>query len=363
MPESCGADIGAFAISLAIRSSDTGEMEFREFPLSDSSRMKAELSKFSGRVVPSVGSGSWRLATSIESQTGALIEKHREPVCVWSAIEYLLSPDRSPDLLEAYRFESASSHPISAAFPATSQINACQVPVSLSDLKSNFPLLLVNVKSGTSFYRIDSPSEFERVGGSSIGAATVSGIGQAILGGEKSVIDYAIDSPSPSPFDLLVEDIYGGDCDSIGLPGNVIASCLGKAGNTGFQASAFAKSILDMTTMNTAQLTNLHAQLHGCRMAIVVGAIGDTPENQSVVAECTQRVLNIVGMKNPNGPIRAVFFQKSRFLGCLGALLRREHLLSDLIGPSTVRMNTATMVDYVIDETCTKLRLSPRRDI
>lgn len=366
---SCGADIGAFAVSLAVRSGSCDDIMLKEFPISDLDTLHRELAEFRGRVVPSVGSGAWRLAKGIESSTGALVEKHREPVCIWSAIEYLLGRDSD----EAYKFVYESSpaqakYAISAPFPSIDRIIPCQSSVSLSELRENFPLLLVNVKSGTSFYRIESPTEFERVGGSSIGAATVTGIGASLFGLSESVTKIAMDcSPAGSRCDLLVEDIYGGDCTSIGLAGSVIASCLGKGGRTELTRPEIAKSVVDMATMNTAQLTNLHAKLHACKMALVVGAIGESESEQIVVSECMQRVLNILGGENV---LPAVFFKKSRYLGCLGALLRREQLLmrlssgsespSTLMARTSTPINTATMVDYVIDETVTKLRLSPR---
>ncbi len=373
MVVSCGADIGAYTVSLAVRRNTTDDIAFKEFPIDDSETVLRELSAFRGMVVPSVGSGAWRLAKDIEASTGAMIEKHREPVCIWSAIEFLLG-SKSPHPNEAYKFvydsvPSQARYPISACYPPLAAVESCRASVSLEELHGNFPLLLVNVKSGTSFYRIDSPTEFERVGGSSIGAATISGVGAAILPDRDPITRAAM--KCSSSIDLLVEDIYGGDCASIGLPGTVIASCLGKAGGRKENPpEEVAKSLMDMVTMNTAQLTNLHARLHGCRMALVVGAIAETQEEHMVLGECMQRVLNILGSNQPGGPLTAIFFERRKFLGCLGALLRREQLLSRLANgsesPSTViarsstPINTATMVDYVIDETCTKLRLSPR---
>ena len=336
-----------------------GEIAFSDIRLSDSAKVEADLSKFAGRVVPCVGSGAWRLSDSLQASTGALIERHREPLCVWTAIEYLLS---TPDQQSAYRFDYSTmpdqaKFPISDPFPPKHIIESVTVPVSMEELSSQFPMLLVNIKTGSSFYRINSPTDIVRVGGSSIGASTINALGESLIGCSSlaGIVDQSLSLVNHSAADLLVEDIYGGDCESIGLPGSIIASCFGKATRTMpiEHPVDIAKSVVDLMCINTAQLTHLHAALNKCKSALIVGNIGEEPE----AAECIQRVLNI---RTPPGqtPLTAVFFKQSRFLGCLGALLRRERLVRGLSAKqSNVPVDTATVADGVDDETYTKLRV------
>jgi type II pantothenate kinase len=156
--------------------------------------------------------------------------------------------------------------------------------------------------------------------------------------------------------DLLVEDIYGGDCDSIGLPGSIIASSFGKAGSDSTSEYPYdmSKSLVDLAAINTAQLANLHAQLNGCKSAIIVGSIGGSNELLPI-SECIQRVLNIVNRsRRETTGLEAIFLKQSKFLGCLGALLQRpQDTAYDLSTPN----DTATIRDFVNDETCTKLRI------
>jgi pantothenate kinase len=357
-----GADIGATELILASRLVD-GSIRFKDFSLcnSDSVPFSSELEKVRGGVLPSVGSGAWRLATSIESGSGVLVEKHREPLCIWSAIEYLLSRG-DPKSFEAFRIDhsflpGSSSHPISSIFPSISRIEELRINVPLSELTGSFPILLVNMKTGSSFYRIDSPRDIVRVGGSSIGATTIAALGESLInrGSLTEIVGEALGLEGTSSADLLVEDIYGGDCESIGLPGSIIASCFGKVGSRELPKSDIAKSLLDLMCINTAQLTKLHAKLNGCRTAIIVGSIGESLQ----VAECIQRVLNILSVRD-GSPLSAVFFKHTRYLGCLGALLRREMLVRGLSGNqlSSIPVDTATVEDSVDDETCTKLRIS-----
>jgi pantothenate kinase len=356
-----GADIGALTVTLASQESPGCSIKYAEFPLSDRERLIAELRDFQGQIVPSVGSGAWRLASEIESQCSVLIEKHREPVCVWAAIRHLLE---TSDIAEAYKFTYVSQedalYPISAPFREAASLSQLITPVVYQDLCDSFPILLVNVKTGTSIYRVDSPSEFVRVGGASIGSSTVTGLGQALAPAPSSVTVSVTSVLSQSQMiqghhcrtDLLVEDIYGGDCDSIGLPGSIIASCFGKADefSTKDCSADLAKSLIDLICINTAQLTHLHAQLNGCTTAVIVGSIGGSEEHL-LVSECIQRVLNILN-KSTSKPIHAVFLKQSKFLGCLGAML---------IGDKHSRKtpcDTATISDLVVDETYTKLRVS-----
>lgn len=178
------------------------------------------------------------------------------------------------------------------------------------------------------------------------------GLGQALVGTGTmgGLVERAATIQGTSGADLLVEDIYGGDCASIGLPGHVVASCLGKAKSTAGESADLAKSLLGFFAINTAQLTNLHASMHGCRTALIVGAVDDVG-----VAECMQRVLHILA--RGRRPLRAVFFRNARYLSCLGALLRREHLVKQF---GSRPRDTATVADGLDDETYTKLRLSPR---
>lgn len=355
---SLGADIGSLEMIIAVRR-PSGCIEFLEHPLNCNCGPSCILAELRDRVLPSVGCGSWRLSETFLKSHGIMVEKHREPVCIWTAIEYLLEKCTG-DCAYTFSYVEAPErrlYPISSPHREIEDIQSLTSSVSYDMLTHMFPILLVNVKTGTSFYRMDSPTDFVRVGGSSIGVSTIMALGKTLLqeSSIRKMIDIGKTSGTASKVDLLVEDIYGGDCDSIGLAGSIIASCLGKAtGDSVSSPADVAKSLLDMICMNTAQLTNLHAKVHKCRTALIVGSLADEP----VLAECTQRVLHILAGKSDDG-LKAVFLKQSKYLGCLGALLRRESLVQGL-GSKVwdVPINTATVEDGVHDETYTKLRIS-----
>lgn len=356
---SFGADIGSLEMIIAVRRA-SGGIEFVEHPLSCLCGPACIIENLRNRVLPSVGCGSWRLSDTLLKLHGILVEKHREPVCIWTAIEYLLRKFPG-DYAYTFNYETCPEsrrYPISSPHRDIGDIQKLMSSVSYDMLTDMFPILLVNVKTGTSFYRMDSPTEFVRVGGSSIGVSTIMALGKTLVH-ESSIakmIEIGKASGKTSRVDLLVEDIYGGDCSSIGLAGSIIASSLGKASSDSLSGpSDISKSLLDMMCMNTAQLANLHARVHKCKNVLIVGSLADEP----LLAECTQRVLHILAGKSDEDFLRAVFIKQSKYLGCLGALLRRESLVQGLGSKvCDVPINTATVQDGVHDETYTKLRIS-----
>ena len=93
-----------------------------------------------------------------------------------------------------------------------------------------FPYLLVNIGSGVSILKVDSETEFQRVGGTATGGGTFWGLGKLLTGAKEfdELLDLAEKGDNRS-VDLLVKDIYSRDYAQMGLPGELIASSFGKA--------------------------------------------------------------------------------------------------------------------------------------
>jgi type II pantothenate kinase len=92
-----------------------------------------------------------------------------------------------------------------------------------------YPYLLVNMRSGASYTRVDSKTESKRITGSSIGANVYLGILRLLntFNNPTEAITGSIQGDS-SNIDLSVGDIYGGTYEKLGLPANMIASSFGK---------------------------------------------------------------------------------------------------------------------------------------
>ena len=93
--------------------------------------------------------------------------------------------------------------------------------------------LYVSIGSGVSILEVhagsDGVTRYRRVGGSSVGGSTFWGLVRLLT--SCSTFDEVIrltQSGTSSNVDMLVGDIYGGDCDAIGLKGDVIAASFGK---------------------------------------------------------------------------------------------------------------------------------------
>ncbi len=95
--------------------------------------------------------------------------------------------------------------------------------------KEIYPYLLVNLRSGASFIRVDGPKNYKRVTGTSIGVGLAWGISRymGIFDDPTEMCESAKMGDS-SKIDMSVGDIYGGDYKGLGFPTNMIASSFGK---------------------------------------------------------------------------------------------------------------------------------------
>jgi pantothenate kinase len=83
---------------------------------------------------------------------------------------------------------------------------------------SSFPYLVVNIGSGVSILKVTGPGKAERVSGTSLGGGTYWGLCRLLTSCEtyEEVLNYA-ENGNANVVDMLVKDIYGGDCKMRGL--------------------------------------------------------------------------------------------------------------------------------------------------
>lgn len=88
-----------------------------------------------------------------------------------------------------------------------------------------FPYMLVTVGSGVSVMKVNSPTDFERVGGTALGGGSFWGLCKLLTNiGDFDELMEIIKGGDPTKTDLLVGDIYGGNYDAIGLNATTTAS-------------------------------------------------------------------------------------------------------------------------------------------
>lgn len=144
-----------------------------------------------------------------------------------------------------------------------------------------YPYLLVNCGSGVSVLLVTGPGEFSRVSGSSLGGGTLLGVCRLLTGIESfDTLMQVGQSGNPDNVDLLVQDIYGGDYTQMGLPGNLLASSMGKAhAGCQYNKSDLVAALVRMVGINVAQVGFLNAKVHGVRRVIYTGfLVRDRPE-------------------------------------------------------------------------------------
>lgn len=88
-----------------------------------------------------------------------------------------------------------------------------------------YPYIIVNIGSGVSILLVDSATQFKRIGGTSVGGGTFTGLCSLLAGVDSFEAAITLAEKGDSHrVDKLVRDIYGGDYGRFGLGGDVVAS-------------------------------------------------------------------------------------------------------------------------------------------
>lgn len=192
-----------------------------------------------------------------------------------------------------------------------------------------YPYLLVNVRSGATFTRVDSKTEHKRITGSVIGSNLFMGVLRIInrFSDPKEALNGAVEGDS-TDVDMSVGDIYGGEYKGLNLPQNMIASSFGKlqkvddplGPNSNIKGNDIAKSLLTMVSVNTLIMSKMIAQIEKIKSVVWIGAHVDVLEYMQM----SQDAFKVVN----NQECKLIFPTYHSFLGSLGLLLSQETLES-----------------------------------
>ncbi|CAF0848455.1 unnamed protein product [Brachionus calyciflorus] len=191
-----------------------------------------------------------------------------------------------------------------------------------------FPYLLVNIGSGVSILKVESDDNFQRVGGSTIGGATLWGLGSLLTDAKNfdEIIELAEKGDNRN-VDMLVKDIYGGSYDLLGLNDDLIASSLGKTTRSShesvsreeylkkFKQEDLARSVLIMICYDISQIATLHARIHNIDRIYFGGYF---------IHNCR---VNMKFLKHgisywSQGKMECLFLRHEGYLGAIGAFLK-----------------------------------------
>ena len=174
------------------------------------------------------GGGAYKHAADLR-RIGFSLDLEDEMSAMVAGLNFLLTRVRGEVFrlnMDSYAHQSSPS----ATPAACAELARNYVPV----LEPPEHYLYVSIGSGVSILEVHSGgsegvTRYRRVGGSSIGGSSFWGLVSLLTA--CSSFDEVIrltESGTSSNVDMLVGDIYGGDCDTIGLKANVIAASFGK---------------------------------------------------------------------------------------------------------------------------------------
>jgi type II pantothenate kinase len=169
-------------------------------------------SKGAELLVMATGGGAFKFYDRIKDRLGVDVVQEDEMECLIMGLDFFISEIPT----EVFTYNDAEPD------------NA----VEYQDLRSDiYPYLLVNIGSGVSMIKVSGPSQFQRIGGTSLGGGTLWGL-LSLLTGARTFDDMLAmaDKGDNSAVDLLVGDIYGEGMgyEKIGLSEKTIASSFGK---------------------------------------------------------------------------------------------------------------------------------------
>lgn len=163
--------------------------------------------------------------------------------------------------------------------------------VFYSQKKDLYPYLLVNIRSGANFIRVEGPGEYKRVSGTAIGAATFVGTMRMMYDVEDPTeLLKASETGDSSKIDMSVGDIYGEkqSLESLGLPSDIIASSFGKLKDMDadelkdVKMTDVSRSMATMIVFNTITLANLVAQKENLNRCVIIGWHTELPSLEMI---------------------------------------------------------------------------------
>ncbi|KAF2902122.1 hypothetical protein ILUMI_04055 [Ignelater luminosus] len=188
------------------------------------------------------------------------------------------------------------------------------------DFSNPYPFLVVNIGSGVSVLAVYGPNNYKRVSGTSIGGGTFLGLCCLLTGCNtfEEAIELAAGGDN-THVDKLVRDIYGGDYDRFGLPGDLVASSFGQMNSrerrTKVSREDLAKATLVTITNNIGSIARMCALQEKIDRVVFIG-------NFLRVNPISMKLLAYAMDYWSNGTMKALFLEHEGYFGAVGCLLQ-----------------------------------------
>ncbi|XP_053661176.1 pantothenate kinase 3 [Anopheles marshallii] len=198
------------------------------------------------------------------------------------------------------------------------------------DFSQPYPFILVNVGSGVSVLAVRGPDNYKRISGTSLGGGTFLGLCCLLTGCEtfEEAIQLATKGDHKK-VDKLVKDIYGGDYERFGLPGELVASSFGQMHLPERRQSVskedLAHAILVTITNNIGSIARMCASNEKIEKVVFVG-------NFLRVNPISMKLLAYAMDYWSKGTLKALFLEHEGYFGAVGCLLQFNGELHAQVG-------------------------------
>lgn len=253
--------------------------------------------------VCATGGGSYKFEEDIKSKLGIDLHKIDEMDSIIYGIHYI---DKYNPQKECYYLDE----PLDDS-------RCVKVPY---DFSRPYPYLVVNIGSGVSILAVKSLTDYDRIGGSSIGGGTFLGLCCELT--NCKTFDEAIrlaEAGSSPKVDKLVRDIYGGDYSKFNLSGDTVASSFGHMNLLEKHKKAKredkARALLEMVTNNIGLIARMCAVIEGIDRVVFIG-------NFLRVNKLSMKLLSYALHYWSKGALKALFLEHEGYFGAVGCFVK-----------------------------------------
>ncbi|XP_044761419.1 pantothenate kinase 3 isoform X2 [Coccinella septempunctata] len=188
------------------------------------------------------------------------------------------------------------------------------------DFSNPYPFLIVNIGSGVSVLAVNSPTNYKRISGTSLGGGTFLGLCCLLTGCNtfEEAIELAANGDNTN-VDKLVRDIYGGDYSRFGLPGDLVASSFGHMNSRDKRSKVkredLARATLVTITNNIGSIARMCAIQEKIDRVVFIG-------NFLRVNPIAMKLLAYAMDYWSKGTMKALFLEHEGYFGAIGCLLQ-----------------------------------------
>lgn len=284
----------------------TGSVHFIRFPTSEMGSFLA-LAKKQGMAslittVCATGGGAFKFENSFATEVNMKLAKFDELDSLLKGMRQIVELNNPG---EVYYWSHPTREEICAKIPY--------------DFSSPYPFIIVNIGSGVSVLAVYGPSNYRRISGTSLGGGTFLGLCSLLTGCSsfEEAIELAAQGDN-TKVDKLVRDIYGGDYERFGLPGDLVASSFGNMCSKDKRQCVtkpdLARATLVTITNNIGSIARMCAVNEKISRVVFVG-------NFLRVNPISAKLLAYAMDYWSKGTLKALFLEHEGYFGAVGCLL------------------------------------------